>query len=183
MSGLNIYNKSTSREMPIPTINYQGSTYPAFQKTGNASRFIQPFALEVCKGEGYDIGYCKEEWKLPGAFGIDIADGKGFDANNLPAGNLVDYIFSSHCLEHVENWVDTLEYWLKHLKPGGTMFLYLPDFSQKYWRPWNNRKHRSVLDPVAIRTFLEDKGCKNIFVSGVDLNNSFTVMCETTASQ
>jgi predicted SAM-dependent methyltransferase len=48
---------------------------------------------------------------------------------------LVDYIYSSHCLEHVDNWIETLEYWIKNLKDGGILFLYLPDFSQKYWRP------------------------------------------------
>lgn len=163
--------------MPIHTLEYKGDSYPSFQATGNAARFILPFAQEYCKGIGYDIGYCKEEWKLPDAIGIDIADGKGFHANALPEGQ-VDYIFSSHCLEHVENWVDTLELWLQHIKPGGVLFLYLPHVSQKYWRPWNNRKHRNVLDPSTLRLFLEDHRCQTITVSGVDLNNSFAIVCE-----
>jgi predicted SAM-dependent methyltransferase len=163
--------------MPVETVDYQGISYPAFQTTGNAARFIQPLALEFCKGVGYDIGYCKPEWKLPGAIGVDLADGKGYSADKLPEGN-VDYIFSSHCLEHVDNWVDTLLYWHSCVKPGGVIFLYLPDYSQTYWRPWNNRKHRHVMDPTVIKGLLESKGCKNIFVSGVDLNNSFSVVCE-----
>ena len=163
--------------MPIHTISHENIEYLEFQSKGNATQFILPFAKTLCKGEGYDIGYCKEEWKLPGAIGIDKGDNSGLDANNLPNG-LVDYIFSSHCLEHVENWVDTLDYWLSHIKSGGVLFLYLPDYSQTYWRPWNNKKHRNIMNPQYIKDFLLYKNCKNIFVSGIDLNNSFTIVCE-----
>lgn len=157
-------------------IKFQGISYPSFQAKGNAAQFALPYALHFCKGTGYDIGYSKEEWKLPGAIGIDSNLQNGFDADNLP-DNKVDYIFSSHCLEHVDNWVKTLEYWLSKLKENGVLFLYLPDFSQKYWRPWNNRKHIHCFTPDIIKSFLEDHNCKNIFCSGIDLNNSFMVVC------
>ncbi len=163
--------------MPIDTITHNHQTYPAFQAQGNAAQFILPFAQKFCTGAGYDIGYCKEEWKLPGAIGIDKADGTGYDANNLPTVQ-VDYIFSSHCLEHVDDWVATLDHWLSRIKQGGTLFLYLPDYSQTYWRPWNNRKHRHVLNATVITDYLKDRGCTKIFSSGVDLNNSFAVVCE-----
>lgn len=158
-------------------VDYLGNKYPLFQTKGNASQFAIPFALHFCKGIGYDIGFCKEEWKLPGAIGIDICLNNGFHANNLPENN-VDYIFSSHCLEHVDDWVSTLELWLSKLNDNGILFLYLPDFSQKYWRPWHNKKHKHCFTPNIIETFLKDKNMKNIFVSGIDLNNSFMIVCE-----
>lgn len=165
--------------MPIQTVEHSGKKYPFFQTTGNASRFIIPFAQEFCKGVGFDVGYCKEEWKFPGAIGVDPSVNSEFDADHLPpTPENVDYIFSSHCLEHVENWVDTLLYWLTRIKKGGILFLYLPDYSQTYWRPWFNRKHRNVMIPEVIADLLKSKGCQNIFVSGVDLNNSFTLVCE-----
>lgn len=160
----------------METIEFKGHVYPAFQGKGNASQFAIPFAQHFCKGQGYDIGFCKEEWKLPGARGVDEVLGDGYHAMNLPAGD-VDYVFSSHCLEHVDDWVTTLEYWLSVIRPDGTLFLYLPDISQAYWRPWHNRKHRHVFTPDILRTFLEDHGCKNIHVSGIDLNNSFMLVC------
>ncbi len=156
---------------------FDNSTYPMFQAKGNASQFAIPFAKYFCKGNGYDIGFCKEEWKFPGAIGIDECLNNGFNANRLPADS-VDYIFSSHCLEHVDNWVETLEYWITNIKSGGILFLYLPDFSQKYWRPWNNHKHKHCFTPEIIKQFLVDHNCKNIFVTGVDLNNSFTAVCQ-----
>lgn len=163
--------------MGFDIIEYKNDKYLSFQKDGNASQFILPFATKLCQGKGYDIGYCKKEWMLPGSIGIDKNDESSYDANNLPKEKM-DYIFSSHCLEHVDDWVETLNYWLEHLKDNGVLFLYLPDYSQKYWRPWNNRKHKHALSPNIIKDFLFDKGCKNIFTTGVDLNNSFTVVCQ-----
>jgi len=158
-------------------ISFHGENYPLFQTKGNASQFAIPFALHFCKGNGYDIGFCKEEWKLPNATGIDICLNNGYHANNLP-DEKVDYIYSSHCLEHVDNWIETLQLWVSKIKENGILFLYLPDFSQKYWRPWNNRKHKHCLTPDIIKTFFEDKKMKNILVSGIDLNNSFMIVCQ-----
>ena len=78
-------------------IEFKNNKYPLFQSKGNASQFSIPYALHYCKGTGYDIGFCKEEWKFPGAIGIDENKGDGFNANKLP-DDLVDYIYSSHCL-------------------------------------------------------------------------------------
>jgi len=158
-------------------IEFDSTKYPLFQSKGNASQFAIPYALHYCKGNGYDIGFCKEEWKLPNARGIDIIMNDDFNASNLPEGQ-VDFIYSSHCLEHVDNWVETLEYWISKIKSGGILFLYLPDFSQKYWRPWNNRKHKHCFTSEIIYNFLLDNKMKNVYSSGIDLNNSFMIVCE-----
>ena len=103
----------------------------------------------------------------------------GYDALNFPDNcKDLDYIFSSHCLEHVDNWVGVLDYWTDRLKKGGVLFLYLPDYSQVYWRPWNNRKHVNMFSPQIIEDYLKDKGYSTIFKSGVDLNNAFAIMAE-----
>lgn len=158
-------------------ITHCNKLYPKFQSLGNASQFAIPFAMQFVRGIGYDIGFSKEEWKLPGAIGIDENLNNGYDADNLPEEK-VDYIFSSHCLEHVYDWVKTLEYWIIKLKEDGILFLYLPDISQTYWRPWFNRKHRHVFTSDILKSFLEDHKMKNIFVSGIDLNNSFMIVCQ-----
>lgn len=170
----------------METIQFNGSTYPKFQSEGFASQFAIPFAMHVCKGEGLDIGCGKREWSFPGSLPIDpkvpLQDNNGnlikWDAMNLPEVKW-DYIFSSHCLEHLPHWVDALDYWISKIKSGGTLFLYLPDFSQVYWRPWNNRKHIQVLTPEILRNYLISKeDIKYFFVSGIDLNNSFMCMAE-----
>lgn len=157
-------------------INYKNKIYPKFQSVGYASQFAIPYAKHFCKGIGIDVGCNKEEWKFPGAYAVDpvITD---YDALNFPYDNL-DYIFSSHCLEHLYDWVDVLNYWTLKLKNGGVLFLYLPDYSQEYWKPWNNRKHLNIFTPQIISDYMNDNGYHNIFSSTVDLNNSFMVVGE-----
>lgn len=158
-------------------ISFNGKNYPKFQSSGFAARFVFPFAKEFCKGYGYDIGCAKKEWAFPGALPIDKVFQDGFDALVLPAPG-VDYIFSSHCLEHVDNWVTTLNYWISCLKDGGILFLYLPHFNQEYWRGWNNRKHIHCLDKDVIVEYLKSARMRNIFTGDRDLNDSFVVVAE-----
>jgi predicted SAM-dependent methyltransferase len=161
----------------IEKIEYKGEFYPKFQSMGNASQFAIPYALHVCKGKGYDIGCMKKEWSFPNSIPIDLSFDDNFHATNLPDKN-VDYIFSSHCLEHIVDWVKVMDYWYGTLKVGGVLFLYLPDYSQKYWRPWNNRKHINIFSPEIIKDYMEDRGYHNIFYSSTDLNNSFMIFGE-----
>ena len=161
----------------IDYIEYKGDKYPSFQTIGNASQFAIPFAKHFCKGFGYDIGCMKKEWSFPGSYPIDLSFYDAWDSNNLPS-TPPEYIFSSHCLEHVDDWVETMDYWYSRLVDGGVLFLYLPDYSQKYWRPWNNRKHKHAFMPEIIKDYMTDKGYNNIFVSGIDLNNAFMITGE-----
>jgi predicted SAM-dependent methyltransferase len=163
--------------MPLETISFNDKEYLKLQSTGNAARFIIPFAKELCNGVGYDIGCNRVEWSLPGSTPIDLTFNNGYDAKYLPE-ELVDYIFSSHTLEHISDWVGVLNYWLDKIKVGGVIFLYLPDYSQEYWRPWNNRKHINVLNKDVIIDFFKSKNVKKIFYGDVDLNNSFTIVIE-----
>jgi len=156
-------------------VEYKNKKYPRFQTIGNASQFAIPFAKYFCQGHGYDIGCNRVEWAYPGAVPIDPLISDSYDAYNLPVGQ-VDYIFSSHCLEHLADWVQALDYWTEHIKPGGILFLYLPHYDQEYWRPWNNRKHQHVLTADMISDYMADRGYCNIFSSGRDLNHSFTVV-------
>ena len=163
----------------IETIAFNDSKYPMFQTKGHASQFAIPFAKHVCRGIGLDIGCMKEEWAFPGAKAIDKDFEDEWDAYNIPREyNNCDYIFSSHCLEHLPNWVTALDYWYENLKTNGVLFLYFPHFSQQYWRPWHNRKHVHCFNGDEIESYMKDKGYINIFRSGVDLNNSFIIMCE-----
>lgn len=171
--------------MSITTIQFNGETYPHFQSTGFAAQFAFPFADQVCSGRGVDIGFNREEWALPESKNrivtwIDPAINE-YHATEFPSHAIeLDFAFSSHCLEHVPNWVDALNYWHERLKVGGVVFLYLPDFSQKYWRPFQNRKHIHSFTPKIIGAYFKDQPhkWKNTFVSGVDLNNSFMVISE-----
>lgn len=162
--------------MPIELIDFKGNNYPRFQSEGFAAQFAFPFAKKLCIGMGYDIGCNRPEWAFPGAIPIDPAlPGCGFDAYNLPPLS-ADYIFSSHCLEHLPDWVKAIEYWHSKLKPGGVLFMYLPDMdSQVYWRNWHNRKHIHYINPNILTNYFEDNEEKwsPRMIAGTDLNASF----------
>jgi len=156
------------------TVTFKDKKYPKFQSEGNAAQFAIPFAKHVCRGYGVDIGCMKPEWAFPGANLVDPILDEQYDALDFPYQEL-DYIFSSHCLEHVHPWVDVMDYWYSKLKIGGVLFLYLPDYSQEYWRPWNNRKHLNIFTPQVLEDYMIDRGYSNIFKSGIDLNNAFMI--------
>jgi predicted SAM-dependent methyltransferase len=158
-------------------ISFKDVDYPLFQAQGNASQFAIPFAKYFCQGKGVDIGFHKEEWKFPNAIGADLNDKSNvYHALCLPEE--LDYIYSSHCLEHIADWVSAVEYWSSVLKTGGILFLYLPHRDQEYWLPWNNRKHLHVLDAEMVKGCMEKFGFKNIMHSDRDLNHSFIVVGE-----
>lgn len=157
-------------------IKFNNKKYPKFQSEGNASQFAIPYAKHFCFGEGYDIGCMKKEWSFPGSIPIDKIFNDGYDALNLP--KKVNYIYSSHCLEHVDDWITVMDYWYDMLLDGGILFLYLPHYSQEYWRPWNNRKHKHILNVNILYDYMTHKGYKNIFYSERDLNHSFMIVGE-----
>lgn len=171
--------------MPIETIEFQNELYPLFQTKGFAAEFAFPFANHVLKGTGVDVGCNRIEWCLPDSpnrtvFPVDPIINP-FSALCFPKNySNLDFVFSSHCLEHTDNWVSVLDYWHTRLKPGGVVFLYLPDHSQKYWRPYNNRKHNHAFTPAIVSAYFTDQPDKwtNTFVSEVDLNNSFMLISE-----
>jgi len=168
----------------IETINYNGSVYPKLQTEGFAAKFAFPFAkaLGLCDDEkfGYDVGCHRYEWCLPTANPIDPVLDPRWDAYRLPRDK-ADFIFSSHCLEHLPDWVAALDYWATVLIHGGILFLYLPHPDQKYWRPWNNRKHLHSISPEIITQYFTDRWDRwnKFFVTtGWDLNHSFYAIAE-----
>lgn len=150
---------------------YRGELFPEYLKHGDASQFAIPFAQHFCVGNGLDVGAGK--WKLPWAQGVDKA--YGGDAMDLP-GESWDFIFSSHCLEHLPNYVGALEHWRSKLRPDGVLFLYLPHPDMRYWRPETCRKHLHMFWPKDLVLVLQELGFHQIIHSERDLAWSFTVV-------
>lgn len=169
-------------------IYHNGNKYPKFQSEGNAAKFAIPFAENILSGEGMDIGCNNPTWAYTyAAMLVDPEIDPTYSASNLPwnpkdVNGQWDYIFSSHCLEHLNDWVEVLDYWHSFLKPGGILFLYLPDCNaQSYWRPWHNRKHCNYFTPEIFKQYFAD--VRNLwepdfYVSGTDANCSFISYAE-----
>lgn len=109
------------------------------------------------QGTGLDLG-CGGRKLWPASIGVD---GGRRGAQNV-AGDVskrlifdtgsVDYVFSSHCLEDIEDTEQTLAEWWRVLKVGGHLVLYLPhaDFYPRRGEPGANRDHRHDFVPEDI---------------------------------
>lgn len=154
--------------------SYKGQLYPTYIKEGCAAGYIIPFAKKFCKGKGLDIGGVFNN-TFPGATPINVVIDDKWDAYLLPDSQY-DYIFSSHTLEHLPNYVGALRYWKKYLKKGGILFLYLPHPDMEYWLPQNNIKHLHSFYPEDMAKLLEDLGFSSILYSERDLYWSFSII-------
>jgi hypothetical protein len=153
---------------------YQNKTYPKYIKNGNAASFIFPFAAHFCKGNGLDIGGYLDS-TLPDARPINILYNDHYNAYNLPKDRY-DYIFSSHTLEHLPDYIKALEYWRDHLLIHGVLFLYLPHPEMEYWLPQRNRKHLHSFSPLGMVGILKNIGFNTVIYSERDLYWSFSVV-------
>lgn len=97
---------------------------------GDAVSHIAVAAHGWCKGRGIDFGAGR--WPLGGAMPIDLDT--ELQLCDVPNGAL-DYVFSSHVLEHIYDWRLTMRVFRRVLKPGGILFLYLPHEDMALWNP------------------------------------------------
>jgi len=113
-------------------------------KQGAAIEGVKYLAQKYCKGRGVDIG--ASNWSLDGARPIE--DNKDENAYKiLEKDSSLDYIFSSHLLEHLSKPVVAIDEWAKKLKSGGVLFMYLPHPSCHMWKKENLKYHVWNPDP------------------------------------
>ena len=141
---------------------YKQHLYPEYLKKGNAASFILDKAKKFCAGKGIDIG--AGEWPLPGAIPVRNEEQQNAYKLNF-LDNSLDYVFSSHCLEHLDKWQDALKLWIRKLKTNGILFLYLPHKSMRLWNPWGpwvGDDHKWIPDYKVINEFLIDNNMEII---------------------
>lgn len=149
-------------------------TYPDYLNQGNAKQRIQCKALEFCKGTGFDIG--ADQWPLDGAIPIRENNRKDLRVS-------VDYIFSSHCLEHIENWKEELQLYSKLIIKGGHLFLYLPHPRMEQWQPgsaWVGNWHKWSPDPILLVKYLMENTTFKVieYTSHPDMHWSFYIVAK-----
>jgi len=111
--------------------------------------------LKWCHGHGADLG-CGDNKIHKDAVGLDVHNANAVDVIadifcELPFNdNELDYIFSSHALEDApsEDVPDILKRWIKKLRCGGLLTLYMPDkkFYYNVGHPKCNGSHKKDYD-------------------------------------
>lgn len=122
---------------------------------------IRDLVRKYCIGSGIDIG-ARHDKILPEALSVDIEDvydvDRVLDASKpLPFRDCeFAYVYSSHCLEHIQDTKTTLIEWVRILKYGGYIILYLP---HKDLYKMCNPDHKHDFIPSDITSLLEQLGC------------------------
>ncbi len=164
---------------------YQNTFYPDYLTVGGAGHAIFPEALKYCQGKGIDVG--AGLWPLPGATPVDLWRGSG---TNKCVGDFekdsLDYVFSSHCLEHIEAWHESLREWINRIRLGGTIFLYLPHPDCTIWHPGSpfvGDGHKWIPTSHVIQQALEQIGCRITHLNkGPDAMQSFSICAQKNQS-
>lgn len=102
---------------------------------GNEAAKIAPLIVPYTRGRGLDIG-CGQYKAFPHFIGVDSGKDYGRPVTDITtdAGDLtmfvdasMDFVFSSHVLEHTVDPLTVLNEWWRVIKVGGHLVLYLPD--------------------------------------------------------
>jgi len=134
------------------------------------------FATRYFVGEGVDIGGRPDPLALyrelfPAITALrtwDIEDG---DAQLMASvqDESFDFVFSSHCLEHMRDPKEALSSWFRILRPGGHLVITVPDedlYEQGVWPSTHNRDHKQAF------TLLKSQSWCSASVNIIDLVRS-----------
>ena len=103
------------------------------------------FEHGIVSGDGIDIG-CGSDPITERVKRFDVEDG---DANEITkyVDRQFDFVFSSHCLEHMHNPKAALDEWWQLVKAGGHLIVIVPDedlYEQGYFPSLFNEDHKST---------------------------------------
>ena len=113
-------------------------TWAPDKDTGNESSKVRWAVVPYTRGRGLDLGAGQEK-TFPHFISVDNNHHQKFGYVIKPdvlvktcedlsvfADASMDFIFSSHLLEHIEDHAGALKEWWRLVRPGGHMVLYLP---------------------------------------------------------
>lgn len=136
-------------------------TWAAETSNGFESDKIAAFIVPYTRGRGLDVG-CGMRVAWPHMIGVDSGHHFGQGAASImveDAGDLslfadasLDFVFSSHTLEHLLDTRAALAEWWRVIRPGGHLVLYLPhaDLYPRIGEPGANPDHKHDFRPQDI---------------------------------
>jgi len=101
---------------------------------------------EYLKGQGIDIG-CGDSCLKVDEGTVrpwDLRDGDAQFMDGVP-NEEYDFVYSSHCLEHMLDVRKALRNWIRILKPGGCLYFAVPDYilyEKMTWPSPLNKMHK-----------------------------------------
>ena len=134
---------------------------PEVQKN-HKRRIENQFYEKYMSGRGVDIGYRGENNGNPVLYSIGIdRDTPNYDGKTLPfQPNELDYVFSSHCLEHLNNPAEYIKEWYQKTKLNGYIIIIVPHqhlYEKKQSKPSRyNADHKTFYTPAILLQQVEE---------------------------
>jgi SAM-dependent methyltransferase len=118
----------------------------------NRRRVHDPFWQRVFVGDGIDIGAGDDPLMREGHWPA-VRSCRDFDVNDGDANSIgeycpresYDFVYSSHCLEHMRAPEQALHEWWALVKPRGHLVVVVPDedlYEQGHWPSRHNGDHK-----------------------------------------
>lgn len=129
------------------------------------------FFDKYMKGNGLDVGYAGYipgvEPILPTAIGVDL-NYPGYNGTTLPFANeSQDYVYNSHCLEHIADYKTAIQEWFRVTKTGGFVIIVVPHqflYEKRVSLPsrWNG-DHKRFYTPASLLKEIEESLVPNTY--------------------
>jgi len=166
--------KKDSRAYVFSLLNpkeWNSERLPCEVKKSYKKRKLSGFYDDYMSGVGLDIGYKggsrNSETVLPTAVGIDNGF-PDYDGVNLPfESDSLDYVFTSHCLEHIVDYKAVLQEWYRVIRIGGHVVITVPHidlYEKKLSLPSvGNFDHKRFYSPSSLLAEIEESLERNSY--------------------
>jgi len=124
-------------------------------------RFVRGDFDLYFKGKGLDIGAGADPLSVP--YGtVKAFDRAQGDAQYLKKvkDEAYDFLYSSHCLEHLKDVPTALRHWARVVRPGGYLYIVVPDFTLYEKEQWPSRKNLDHKQSFSTRITQREAGRK-----------------------
>lgn len=154
--------------------------WQASDPQGNEAAKVRWDIVEFTRGKGLDLG-CGPNKAFPHFIGVDSCkDAELFGISMKPDVQVEtcekldgvddasqDFVFSSHLLEHIEDYAAALKEWWRVIRPGGHLVLYLPhkDAYPRIGQPGANPDHKHDFSQRDIERVMETLGGWSLLVN------------------
>lgn len=115
------------------------------------------------KGKGIDVGAGRDCLKVKGkTIAWDLENGDGSVLAGI-GDNSLDFVYSSHFMEHVDHLPRTIMTSNRVLKTGGVLYFTVPDFALYEKRLWPSKFNRFHVRSFSLDIDRNEAGRKNHF--------------------
>jgi predicted O-methyltransferase YrrM len=121
-------------------------------RKANRRRVNDPLYRKIFTGRGIDIGCGDDPLDRDACFPaiehldrFDLSMGDAQDMSRHRQAESYDFVYSSHCLEHLRDPAGALRSWFTLVRPGGHLVVMVPDedlYEQGTWPSHFNADHR-----------------------------------------